>query len=265
MTVNSPLRYPGGKSALTDKIKTEIDKIRPHTYTELFAGGAGIAVNLLLQNAVPEIILNDKDPAVYSIWDNIIFHTDNFIQTVTAAPVTMDEYEKQKAFYKANKNKPSFELGTAAYFLNRCNVSGVITGGPMGGAAQNGRYKIDCRFNKEKLCEKIKKIGDLRNRITLTNLDFEECINLIPADALIYADPPYVQKGKVLYKNSMSEQDHIRLMRCLSQTDQPCVISYDDCKSIRDLYKGFPIEPVCLNYSAANKGLSQEILIKMRM
>lgn len=60
--------------------------------------------------------------------------------------------------------------------MNRTNISGIINGGPIGGKNQNSKYKIDCRFNKEKLIKKIKKISSYNSRIKLTNLDANDFI-----------------------------------------------------------------------------------------
>ena len=49
----SPLRYPGGKTQLTSYVKEilQINSING-TYIEPFAGGAGIAIDLLLSGTV---------------------------------------------------------------------------------------------------------------------------------------------------------------------------------------------------------------------
>lgn len=262
MKNNSPLRYPGGKSALTPFIEIAVEHAQKSIYAEPFAGGAGVAINLLLSNKISRILLNDKDPAIYSIWNNIIFDTDRFVTEIQNLPVTMSEYEKQKAFYKANNDTPSFELGVAAFFLNRTNVSGVITGGPIGGAAQTGNYKLDCRFNKDALIKKIRKIGNLRSQIELYNMDVSDFLTQrATSDMFVYLDPPYVGKGKVLYKNCMDEQKHTELHQLLISAQYPWLISYDDCPFIRNLYSKCMISPVYLNYSAANKGISKEIII----
>ena len=63
-TVNySPLRYPGGKSRLAPFISLLIQKSKIETpiYVEPFAGGAGVALSLLLNSAVDEIVINDYD------------------------------------------------------------------------------------------------------------------------------------------------------------------------------------------------------------
>lgn len=261
MKNNSPLRYPGGKSALTPYIKSYINNFNVTAYAEPFAGGAGVALNLLTENIVPKILLNDKDPAVYSIWHNILYSTENFIDFIQNISVNMTGYQKQKQFYKSH-SRPSFELGCAAFFLNRTNVSGVLTGGPIGGTAQTGKYKLDCRFNKVKLAEKIRKISRLEDRIEIYNKDFSEFLeNHTDPTTFVYLDPPYVIKGKTCYAEYMTEKHHTDLYEHLRIADYPWILSYDDCEIIRNLYQNYCITPVYLNYSAANKGSSQEILI----
>ena len=55
----SPLRYPGGKSQLYDYVKRIIDynDLLGETYVEPFAGGAGLAMKLLLNNDVKRMIM----------------------------------------------------------------------------------------------------------------------------------------------------------------------------------------------------------------
>ena len=43
---------------------------------EPFAGGAGIALSLLIQKDVQQIVINDYDKAIYSFWRAIIEETD---------------------------------------------------------------------------------------------------------------------------------------------------------------------------------------------
>ena len=61
----SPLRYPGGKSKIAPLIKLIIQNLEQPgvTYIEPFAGGAGVALSLLLEGVVEQIIINDYDKA----------------------------------------------------------------------------------------------------------------------------------------------------------------------------------------------------------
>ena len=66
----SPLRYPGGKNRLSNFIGLIIQNIGMSscTYVEPFAGGAGVALSLLLEDKVKNIVINDFDKAIYSFW-----------------------------------------------------------------------------------------------------------------------------------------------------------------------------------------------------
>ncbi len=72
----SPLRYPGGKAKLAPYIKLTMSRIANpiDTYIEPFAGGAGIALDLLLTGTVKKIIINDYDKAIYSFWRAVLVY-----------------------------------------------------------------------------------------------------------------------------------------------------------------------------------------------
>ena len=85
----------------------------------------------------------------------------------------------------------------AAFFLNRVNVSGVIKGGVIGGYKQTGRYKIDARFNKQDLIKRLKKIGELRANIVVSEKP-EDGLAFMGRHSMkssfTYIDPPYTKK-----------------------------------------------------------------------
>ena len=204
----SPLRYPGGKSALYPTISSIIksNNLDHCTYVEPFAGGANIAWSLLIDGVVDYIIINDADIAVYSFWRAIIESTPWFIDKVKNVPVTVEEWHKQRAILRGAK-KYSKELGFATFFLNRTNRSGILEAGPIGGYDQSGTYKIDCRFNKEALIKKISKIAEYKKRAKIYNQDISTFLrSFLPrwknnGEMFIYFDPPYYEKGRRLYMN----------------------------------------------------------------
>lgn len=62
----SPLRYPGGKSKIAPFVSLLIEKcnLKGCTYVEPFAGGAGVALSLLFEGTVTDIVINDYDKAM---------------------------------------------------------------------------------------------------------------------------------------------------------------------------------------------------------
>ncbi|MBR8462961.1 DNA adenine methylase [Campylobacter sp. faydin G-24] len=262
--VLSPLRYPGGKSKLTDFVYNtiELNNIKNPIYCEPFCGGAGVAINLLLQNKVEKIILNDYDIAIYSLWKAVLDDTKKLGQKIISTKITIQEREKQKQIYKelSDKKECGLDLAFATLFLNRTSVSGIIKGGAIGGKEQKGQYKVDARFNKEKILEKINHISTFRSKIELFNLDCNTLINTYlknhtdKNNLFIFFDPPYYKQGKNLYTNFFTHQDHEKLGTAIkSMDDFLWILTYDNTPEIYSIYKNYNPQKYKLQYSAKNK------------
>ena len=262
---HTPLRYPGGKAKFAPKIKSIIENNDLHGhYVEPYAGGAGVALDLLFNGVCTDIHINDLDLAIYHFWKSITEETEDFIRLVSKTDVTIEEWHKQKEILKQDDISP-IERGFAAFFLNRTNRSGILKGGVIGGLQQSGNYKLDCRFNKEALIKRIQKIGSMNNKIHVYNQDTEKWLleidNLIPSNSLIYLDPPYYEKGQGLYRNFYNHQDHKSIKEKLVKVKTPWVVSYDNNQNIRDIYQQYRQEEYILNYSASQKMKATEVII----
>lgn len=262
----SPLRYPGGKTKLYNLVKTLLEKnnLIGGTYVEPFAGGAGLALKLLINNDVKRIIINDLDVAIYSIWYSILNLTEDFCDLIENTEITVEEWRHQKDIYSKGPLGNTLQYGFAAFFLNRTNVSGVLKGGMIGGNNQSGNYKIDARFNKIDLINRIKLISQYKDSIILYNIDANELItgNYLKYYHKVFVnfDPPYVKKGLQLYKNSFSEQDHRLLSYNISRCKKKWIVTYDICPLVKELYDKFPHDIININYSVNTPQKAQEYI-----
>ncbi|GAB1253058.1 DNA adenine methylase [Desulfovibrio falkowii] len=263
----SPLRYPGGKSALLDLITAIIHNngFRYHEYAEPYAGGGGLALALLYGGYVSHIHLNDINPAIWCFWKAALEHTADFQRLVEATPVTIKEWEKQQQIYATEDYSDPLTLGFATFFLNRTNRSGIIKGaGVIGGKEQMGNYKIDCRFNRTDLAEKICRIGKYKNRISLYRDDaaifFAKSENFSPS-TLFFIDPPYFVKGASLYTNFYKPHDHADVAVAVKKLPFPWLVTYDNAPEISELYHGYQQFSFNINYSLQVKRKGQELLI----
>lgn len=266
----SVLRYPGGKTQLAKFIRhtIEINHIEAPIYCEPFCGGAGVAIALLLDNTASSIIINDADPAIFSIWYAVLHDTDHLISRILTTEITMEEWKRQKSIYSMLKNSPiyNFELAYAALFLNRTNRSGIISGGPIGGISQNSKYTLDCRFPKQNLIQKILAISNRKKDINLYNLDGIDFIQKIlipyasPSRLFIFFDPPYFKQGQVLYKNGLTLNYHQHLACEIQKLNNKFwITTYDNEQTIREYYsksKGYIYK---LRYSANQKRKESEL------
>ncbi len=264
----TPLRYPGGKSKMTPFIK-ELLSINHMTddvtYVEPFAGGAGIALNLLINENVKEIVINDKDISIYAFWWALLNETNKFIEKILRVNVDIEEWYKQKEIQKNKEQADLFDLGFSTFFLNRTNRSGIISAGPIGGFSQSGKWKIDARFRKLELLSRIQKISEKKKSIKLFNKDASEFLRydvskLSKKNVLIYLDPPYYNKGKQLYMNFFKHEDHQLLENVIEELQHSWVVSYDDTPEIREIYKIYTPFSYQLNYSLAFASKGNEVM-----
>jgi len=261
----SPLRYPGGKNCLFPFVANLFceNGLCGCPYVEPFAGGAGLALRLLFEEYVPLIYINDFDPLIYAFWKSAIEESDRFCEWIERTTVTTATWQSCKNIIGKPNGHSMFDLGTSAFFLNRTNVSGVLNGGIIGGLDQRGSYKINARYNKSQLIERIHKIGRFRQRIKLSNLDgivFLERLNKSSEKLLIYLDPPYYEKGSGLYLNAYREKDHMELAKMVKHLSKPWIMSYDNHAFISALYRKYATISYSLQHSTSNK-IGQEILI----
>ena len=264
----SPLRYPGGKGKLASFMEYMIDQLghRGGTYIEPFAGGAGIAMELLLRNVVSRIVINDYDKAVWSFWKAILTETDRFVEEIRTVPLTVDEWQKQHEILVTQNDKYSFELGFAAFYLNRTNRSGIIKGGVIGGQEQAKDWKMDVRFKREELVTRIQRIAARKKDIKLYNKDVNSFIkNYVPLyeeNALIYFDPPYFRKGQQLYMNFFNYKDHVRIEQEIREhVNCDWIITYDYDPQIEEIYHNYNLRLYDLNYSVSTKRKANELMI----
>jgi DNA adenine methylase len=264
--VYSPLRYPGGKALLSSFFFDVIDsnKIVDCVYAEPFAGGAGAALTLLMWEKLESIIINDYDKAIFSFWNSAVNNSAEFLEKLRDTEATVEEWLQQFAIYN-NPSSSELDLGFSAFFLNRTNRSGIIDGRPIGGKSQNGIWKIDARFNKEALSERIKKISMYRSRIDVRRLDGIQLMHDIykTPNLLVYIDPPYYDKGSSLYLNYYQAEDHSSLSRFLnSNPDFHWILTYDNVPEIISLYPDRQKFSFSLYYHTGSPKLGKEILIK---
>jgi DNA adenine methylase len=254
---STPLRYPGGKGKLTPFIKLvfEENHLLDGHYVEGYAGGAGIAIRLLLLEYASCIHLNDIDRSVFAFWHSVINATEELCKKIRDVAVTISQREKQRAIHADAENQSLLDLGFATFFLNRTNRSGILSGGVIGGKNQDGKWKIDARFSKTELCRRIQAIALHRTRIRLYNLDAAVFIRgvlpSLPKKSLIYLDPPFYLKAHDLYQNHYAHDDHTSIAEIVKkQISIPWIVSYDYQPEILKMYKGCRTIAYGMNYSA---------------
>jgi DNA adenine methylase len=264
---SSPLRYPGGKQFIAPVLSKlmELNGLEGQAYGEAYAGGAGAALSLLFGGHAKRIFINDADPAIAAMWNAVVHHSVMFSEKIARVPLTVEEWKLQRQVYLAKDMSDPIALGFSAFYLNRVNHSGVIkNAGPIGGMTQEGTWKIDARFTRQTLSERVLRIGRYAKKIVVTNMDALTFLDTVlrSEKVFVYLDPPYYVKGKELYLNHYQPDDHASVAKYVQDwTDGKWIISYDDVPEIRTLYRKRRKLKFELLYSVTKRKTGKEILV----
>lgn len=263
----SPLRYPGGKLKVVDYVKQlmEVNDLIGGTYIEPYAGGASVALSLLFDKYAGKIKINDRDRAIYAFWYSVLNETEELCRMINDVPVTMDIWQVQHELQKHKEEAGLLELGFSTFFLNRTNRSGILNGGVIGGKNQLGTWKIDARYNKKDLIERIEHVAGYADLIELTSMDAVALIKRYKRTPAVktfcYLDPPYYVKGQDLYLNYYRDEDHQDIAKAIKKFKGQWIISYDAVDFISELYKDYRQKEYYLSYSAGNPAKGKEIMV----
>lgn len=253
----TPLRYPGGKGKLAEYVKTIIEQngLSDGHYVEPYAGGAAIALELLLQEYVSHIHINDLSIHVHSFWRSVLKEPEALCKKIRDTRCTVPQWQRQKKIVANPEGHSPLEIGFATFFLNRTNRSGILNGGIIGGKDQSGPWKIDARYNPPELIFRIQSIAKVASKISLTRKDAVKFITVgsqvWPKKTLIYCDPPYYEKGRDLYYDFYEADDHAAIAEAIQAvTTQSWIVSYDNVPAVNRLYKKCRSLDYGIGYSA---------------
>lgn len=270
----SPLRYPGGKARLYNFISSMIiaNACDGGTYYEPFAGGAACGLRLLYEGVVKKVILNDADPCVYSFWYSILNETESFLKKIHEIPLTIESWKKQKEIWSNYTDNSRLDVGFATFFLNRCNRSGIIAkAGPIGGHHQDGKWKIDARFNRKTLIGRISIIAQMKSNIVVSNLDIFKFIaknvkDIQRDNSFTFFDPPYFSAGQRLYFNTFKASDHLKFAKMLEKMKfAKWLLTYDKHDFIKDIYSWNTPRKIPISYSLQIKRISEEYVFSSQI
>ena len=264
----SPLRYPGGKAPFAPFIAKimETNGVTGGHYLEPYAGGAGVALDLLFHGHASHIHINDADPAVYAFWVAVTKHSTELLDLLESTPITIEEWFRWRTILREDCVASLVEKGFATLFMNRTNRSGILKAGVIGGKSQNGNYKLDARFKKDVVASRIREIARRQSDISVYREDslrlLNRCSDFLPKQSLIYLDPPYYVKGKGLYRNYYEHDYHAAIAKVIQQKKfkWPWVVSYDNAEEICAMYRMSQSLSYGLNYTAQRRYVGNEVM-----
>lgn len=274
----SPLRYPGSKKKLLPYLEAILveNRLAPRAIIEPFTGGGSVFLHFLTNGLVERAIISDKDILISSFWQTLFAEPSVLATFVREVDITIKSYYKYKAIARNPANHSRRQLAKACLFLNRTSFSGILapSSGPIGGVHQESKYKIDCRFNRETLVDKIDYISAFGGQVTVLNYDWHATVSRARKwlsatysydETFYYLDPPFYNKARNLYRTYFTAEQHSQLRDFLRTFDLPWVLSYDDVSPVRKIYSATAWSPfhVDMPYSINShaKRIEKELVI----
>jgi DNA adenine methylase len=246
--IRSPLRYPGGKSRVVEKIVGLIPNFEE--FREPFVGGGSVSIYLKQKFPHKKFWINDiyKDLAVF--WQQSQANSKNVIEQIWYWKNEFSDGKKLHKFLRENKEKfNETELATAFFIFNRITFSGTTEAGGFSNQA------FEKRFTNSSI-ERLIDLPTVLRDVKITNLDYEKVISADGENVFLFLDPPYYSAtASALYgKNGHFHRtfNHERFAEDLRNCRHKWILTYDDSPFIRELFSFAEITNWSITYGMRN-------------
>ena len=246
--IKSPLRYPGGKSRVAEKIASLVPPFEE--YREPFVGGGSVFFALKQKFPERKFWINDIYAELANFWRQNQTNSEAVLDQIN---IWKNEFKDGKElFYFLRENKNSFDdiKKAAAFFVfNRITFSGTTEAGGFSNQA------FEKRFTGSSI-ERLSKIPTVLEDVKITDFDFEKVIKEDGQKVFLFLDPPYFSAvNSALYgKNGNLHKsfDHERFARTLKNCPHGWLLTYDDSPFIRELFSFAFVADWSLTYGMRN-------------
>ena len=247
--INSPLRYPGGKSRAVKKILPFVSEGFAE-YREPFLGGASVFNAVRQKHPKKGFWVNDLNFDVFSFWKTLQKKPDELIKAILAIKERCKDGKTLHATLTKSETKGIFGRALRYYVLNRISYSGTVDSG--GYSAES----FEKRFTLSKI-EDLPSISKLLKNVQITNESYENLLFREGKDVFIFLDPPYwTQRKSSLYGirgNLNKFFDHKQFSENVRKCKHKWLITCDDSDYIRELFSFGYISSWEMKYNGMHK------------
>lgn len=258
MMIKSPLRYPGGKSRLSEYLVS----LFPNDfleYREPFVGGGSVFFSAKQKHPAIKFRINDLFQDLFIFWKMLQDCPEQVIENVKKLKSSYPDGRKLYCFLTTPHEASEIEKAAEFFAINRITFSGTTL---SGGYSDESFRK---RFTDSSI-ERLRKSTEILSKnVEITGNDFSFLTKLSGDKVFLFLDPPYFigKKSKLYGKdgNLHRDFDHQRLFTSLKDSPHRWLMTYNDCDFIRELYLDFHMKPIEFAYGMQQGKTGKEIII----
>ncbi len=238
----SPLRYAGGKSLAVGYI-IELLPDNIQRVVSPFLGGASVEIAIANELEL-EVIGYDIFDILVNFWQILLNQPEDLFKKLSEFLPVKEEYYKNKEILKKHwegkLQLSSLELAAYYYYNHNLSYGPGFLGWPSSVYLNEKRYRSMLEKLRNFKAPTLKVFaGDFKHTIVKHSNDF------------LYLDPPYYLEGDSKMFRGIYPQrnfpihhngfDHALLAELLQKHKGGFLLSYNDCKQIREWYKDYEI------------------------
>lgn len=241
--VSPAAAYLGGKRNLAKRICAIIREIPHRTYVEPFVGMGGI---FLRRDRRPTAeVINDLSGDVATLFRILQEHYPYFIDMLRWRVTSRAEFDRLRSLPADRLT----DLQRAARFLY---LQRLAFGGKVKGQHFGVSRGISGRFDVSKLEPMLAEIHERLAGVVIEQLPYGELVRRYDApETLFYLDPPYWD-CETDYGDGFAKADFELLAEQLANIQGQFLLSINDAKPVREIFRGFHLEEVETTYTISS-------------
>lgn len=223
------------------------------SYCEVFAGAAWV---FFRKEPSKYEFINDLDSDLVCFYRVVQNHLEEFVKQFKWCLLSREWFEDWKRQREAG-GLTDIQRAARYYYLQRMCFGGRVRNRTFGAAPMHSP-----RINLLRLEQEMSEIHLRLSRVTIEHLTYQEFISKYDRQqTLFYLDPPYYKAP--YYEHNLKLRDFKEMAALLSSIKANFILSINDHKDMRQVFKAFNIKPVSLNYTVAKgrQSVGKELLI----
>lgn len=257
ISVNSPIRYPGGKFRARKILDSYLPKEELVISSPFLGGGS---FELYATGNGHTVLASDGFKQLSNFWTYLLSDPESLGSRLYPYlnEVDSEKFKDMQERQKNNSNPSTIEDAVEFIIVNRCSFSGATFSGGY------SKESASTRFTKS-VVDKIKNFSN--DKITVEHGFFEDMIPKYSKKSdLLFLDPPYLLDGT---KNSLygiggnmhKHFDHFLLKEVVKESKKPFILTYNNNEIIKEMWKEYKIEEAEWSYGMNKTKKSSEIII----